>query len=116
MQKPLHPLEIKLDESKKIISILFNDGKKYSICSELLRVESPSAEVQGHGGPKVLIINKEDVKIIDIKKIGNYAIRIIFSDGHQTGIYSWEKLLDFGLNQKTIMKEYRKKVKDHLQF
>ena len=106
MQKPLHPLEIKLDESKKIISILFNDGKKYSICSELLRVESPSAEVQGHGGPKVLIINKEDVKIIDIKKIGNYAIRITFSDDHSSGIFSWDLLYDFGKNQVKYLNSY----------
>ena len=79
-------------------------------------MESPSAEVQGHGGPKIFIINKEDVKIYDIKQIGNYAIRIIFSDGHETGIFSWEKLLDFALNQKTMMKEYKRKLKDHLQF
>ena len=62
------------------------------------------------------MINKEDVKIIDIKQIGNYAIRIIFSDGHKTGIYTWEKLLDFALNQDALMRDYRIKLKDHLQF
>ena len=116
MQQLIYPLEIKLDETKKYLKILFNNEMEYSISSELLRIESPSAEVQGHGGPKVFVINKEDVKIIDIKQIGNYAIRIIFSDGHKTGIYTWEKLLDFALNQDALMRDYRIKLKDHLQF
>ncbi len=116
MEDVIYPLEIKLDESKTKLQILFSNKKKYSITSELLRIESPSAEVQGHGGPKIFVINKQDVKIVDIKTVGNYAIRIIFSDGHKTGIYTWEKLFDFALNQKRILNEYRQKLKDHLQF
>ena len=116
MQNPIYPLEIKLNNSKTMLNILFSNKKKYSITAELLRIESPSAEVQGHGGPKTFIMNKQDVKIIDIKKVGNYAIRIIFSDGHKTGIYTWEKLFDFSLNQKQILREYKEKLKDHLQF
>ena len=95
---------------------MFSNKKKYSITSELLRIESTSAEVQGHGGPKVFVINKQDVEIVDIETVGNYAIKIIFSDGHNTGIYTWEKLFDFAINQKQILKEYREKLKNHLQF
>ena len=90
MQVEIYPLEIKLYRSKKKLFILFSNKKKYSITSELLRIESPSAEVQGHGGPKVFVINKQDVEIVDIETVGNYAIKIIFSDGHNTGIYTWE--------------------------
>ena len=116
MQVEIYPLEIKLDRSKKKLFILFSNKKKYSITSELLRIESPSAEVQGHGGPKVFVINKQDVEIVDKETVGNYAIKILVSDGHNTGIYTWEKLFDFALNQKHILKEYREKLKNHLQF
>ena len=116
MQETIYPIEFKLDYSKTKLLILFSNKKKYSITAELLRIESPSAEVQGHGGPKIFVINKQDVKIKDIKMVGNYAIKIIFSDGHKTGIYTWEKLLDFALNQKQILREYREKLKNHLQF
>ena len=116
MQETIYPLEIKLDVSKKKLIIIFSNNKKYSVAAELLRVESPSAEVQGHGGPKVFVINKRHVEIVDIEKVGNYAIKIIFSDGHRTGIYTWEKLFDFASNQKKMLREYRKQLKNHLQF
>ena len=71
------------------MSIHFDDNSKFNILSELLRVESPSADVQGHGGPKIIVRNKGNVLIDKIEPVGNYAIRIIFSDNHSSGIYSW---------------------------
>jgi DUF971 family protein len=71
-----------------------------------LRVESPSAEVRGHGGPKKIIRNKKDITIKKIEQIGNYAIRLIFSDDHSSGIYSWELLYNYGKNQKILLEQY----------
>jgi DUF971 family protein len=71
-----------------------------------LRVESPSAEVQGHSGPKKIIRNKKDITIKKIEQIGNYAIRLIFSDDHSSGIYSWELLYNYGKNQKILLEQY----------
>tara|TARA_Y100000991_G_scaffold212841_1_gene197603 strand:+ start:814 stop:1092 length:279 start_codon:yes stop_codon:yes gene_type:complete len=86
--------------------ISFDDNSKFIISSELLRVESPSAEIQGHGGPKIIVRNKSNVLIDQIESVGNYAIRIIFSDNHCSGIYSWELLHDFGKNHDKYIKEY----------
>jgi DUF971 family protein len=69
-------------------------------------VESPSADVQGHSGPKKIIKNKKDIIIIKIEQIGNYAIRIIFSDDHSSGIYTWELLYNYGKNQQKLLKNY----------
>ena len=110
MSSSLYPLEILLEKNKKILKIKFNDNKTFFISSELLRVESPSAEVQGHG-QKVIVKNKKDVQINKIELIGNYAIKIFFSDGHDTGIYTWEKLLEFGLNEKNLLKDYYESLK-----
>ena len=88
------------------MSIHFDDNSKFNILSELLRVESPSADVQGHGGPKIIVRNKGNVLIDQIEPVGNYAIRIIFSDNHSSGIYSWRLLHDFGKNHDKYLKEY----------
>jgi len=71
-----------------------------------LRVESPSADVQGHGGPKIIVRNKSNVLIDQIEPVGNYAIRIIFSDNHSSGIYTWDLLHDFGKNHDKYLQEY----------
>ena len=71
-----------------------------------MRVESPSADVQGHGGPKIIVRNKDNVLIDQIEPVGNYAIRIIFSDNHSSGIYSWRLLHDYGKNQEKYLQEY----------
>ena len=110
MPSSLYPLEILLEKNKKKLKIKFNDNRTFSISSELLRVESPSAEVQGHGH-KVIVKNKKDVQIKKIELIGNYAVKIVFSDGHDSGIYTWEKLLEFGLNEKKILQDYYKSLK-----
>ncbi len=100
------PTLIQKKNNGKYLLIHFDDNSKYSISSELLRVESPSADIQGHGGPKIIVRNKGNVLIDQIERVGNYAIRIIFSDNHSSGIYSWKLLYDFGNNHDKYLKEY----------
>ena len=100
------PTLIQKKDNGKYLSIHFDDNSKYSIFSELLRVESPSADVQGHGGPKIIVRDKGNVLIDQIEPVGNYAIRIIFSDNHSSGIYSWGLLQDFGKNHDKYLQEY----------
>jgi DUF971 family protein len=100
------PLSLEKLDNGKNLKIIFDDNVEFIICSELLRVESPSAEVQGHSGPKKIIKNKKDITIKKIEQIGNYAIRLIFSDDHSSGIYSWELLYNYGKNQKILLEQY----------
>ena len=100
------PTLIQKKDNGKYLSIHFDDNSKFNILSELLRVESPSADVQGHGGPKIIVKNKGNVLIDQIEPVGNYAIRIIFSDNHSSGIYSWRILHDFGRNHDKYLQEY----------
>ena len=102
----ISPTIIKKIDNGKYLLIHFDDNSKYNISSELLRVESPSADVQGHGGPKIIVRNKDNVLIDQIEPVGNYAIRIIFSDNHSSGIYSWGLLYDFGNNHDKFLQEY----------
>ena len=100
------PLSIeKLDQGKNL-RIIFDDKIEFVICAELLRVESPSADVQGHSGPKKIVKNKRNITIKKIEQVGNYAVRIIFSDDHSSGIYSWKLLYDYGKNQQILLKKY----------
>ena len=105
------PTEIKLSKNKRTLEIKFDNGKSFVLRAELLRIESPSAEVQGHGGPKLIVKNKSDIEINDIELIGNYAIRIIFSDKHNSGLYTWDYLSHLFSNEKKIMEEYFEKLK-----
>ncbi|MBL6841231.1 MAG: DUF971 domain-containing protein, partial [Pelagibacterales bacterium] len=83
------------------------DGAQFSLSAELLRVESPSAEVQGHGaGQKTTPAGKQDILISSIEPVGNYAIRLGFSDGHNTGLFSWSLLYDYALRQDQLMADY----------
>ena len=100
------PTLIQKKDNGKYLFIHFNDNSKFNILSELLRVESPSADVQNHGGPKIIVKNKGNVLINQIEPVGNYAIRIIFSDNHSSGIYSWRLLHDFGKNHDKYLLEY----------
>ena len=102
----LTPLLIEKKDNGKYLLISFNDNSKFSISSELLRVESPSADIQGHGGPKKIVRNKGSILINQIEPVGNYAIRIIFSDNHSSGIYSWHLLHDFGINHDKYLEAY----------
>lgn len=91
------PTEIKLHQRSRILEIAFDDGKRFELSYEFLRVHSPSAEVRGHGpGEEVLQLGKRDVEIVNVEPVGNYAIRPIFSDGHDSGLYSWDYLYDIG--------------------
>jgi DUF971 family protein len=92
------PAELRVFRNEGRLEIDFTDGRKYSLPAEYLRVESPSAEVQGHGGAatKKVVSGRRHVKIEEIESVGHYAIRIIFDDGHDSGIYSWSYLRELG--------------------
>lgn len=95
----IKPTEINFHKVSGVLELAFNDGSKYDLPSEYLRVYSPSAEVQGHGpGQEVLQIGKEDVMITHLEPVGHYAISLSFDDNHDTGIYSWEYLHQLGAN------------------
>ena len=100
------PVSIEKLDNGKSLNITFDDKSEFKISAELLRVECPSADVQGHGGPKIIVKNKKNILINTIEEVGNYAIRIIFSDDHSSGIFSWDLLYDFGKNQKKYIADY----------
>ena len=101
------PAEIRLKKDDKRLEIDFDDGRTFSYPAELLRVESPSAEVQGHGGDQKQIVGgRRHVGIMEIEPVGNYAIRIIFDDLHDTGIFSWNYLYGMGERQDEIWQLY----------
>jgi DUF971 family protein len=103
------PLEIRLKRAEKILEIAFDDGNTFQLPAELLRVESPSAEIMGHGsGQKTILAGRRHVGIIDLEPVGNYAIRIRFDDLHDTGIYSWRYLYKLGRDREAIWGEYLK--------
>ena len=89
------PTALTFDSKARALHIAFDDGAAFDIPFELLRVESPSAEVQGHGNKRV-VTGKADVGVVDAKPVGRYAVRIIFDDGHDTGIFSWDYLRSLG--------------------
>jgi len=105
------PTEIKLHQKSRVLEISFADGKTFRLPCEFLRVYSPSAEVRGHGpGQEVLQTGKKEVEILRVEPVGNYAIQLHFSDGHATGIYSWNLLYDYGLQQEQMWQRYLERV------
>ncbi|HEY1961914.1 MAG TPA: DUF971 domain-containing protein [Rhizomicrobium sp.] len=91
------PTELRLDPSKTVLTVTFDSGETFALPSEYLRVESPSAEVQGHvASQKQILGGKRSVTIRGVEPVGNYAIRILFGDGHDTGLYSWDYLHELG--------------------
>ena len=107
------PSEIRLSADKRTLNVTFEGGVSVALSAELLRVESPSAEVQGHGvGQKTTPLGKQDVCISRIEPVGNYAVRLVFDDGHDTGLYSWDILLDYGTRQDSLMADYCDRVAD----
>jgi len=101
------PTEINLHQKSRVLEIAFDDGSRFQLPCEYLRVYSPSAEVRGHGpGQEVLQLGKENVNITQIEPVGVYAVQLHFDDGHNTGIYSWETLYDLGANQERLWNEY----------
>lgn len=108
------PERIKLHRKSCTLELAFGD-KVYHLRAEYLRVFSPSAEVKGHGpGEEVLQLNKQDVAITGIEPQGNYAIKLIFSDGHDSGIYSWSYLKELGEKYETNWQDYQQRVEQHL--
>jgi DUF971 family protein len=107
----IYPLEIKLHQASKLLEIKFNNQTECMLSCEFLRVYSPSAEVKGHGpGQETLQIHKENVTIENIEPVGQYAIKLIFSDGHNTGIYTWDYLYELAATYDVLWEEYLKKL------
>ena len=101
------PTEIKLHQKSRLMEIAFSDGQSFQLSYEFLRVYSPSAEVRGHGpGQEMLQTGKREVDILGIEPVGSYAVQPQFSDGHDTGIYSWDYLHDLGANHDALWREY----------
>jgi DUF971 family protein len=101
------PVELRLKRSEKLLEVTFDDGSRFRLPAEYLRVESPSAEVQGHGpGQKTLVHGRAHVGIINLEPVGNYAVRITFDDLHDTGIYSWSYLYQLGVEHNQRWRAY----------
>lgn len=105
------PTALTVHGKSRLLEVVFSDGVTFNIPFELMRVYSPSAEVQGHGpGQEVLQTGKRDVGVIGLESIGNYAVKPIFSDGHESGIFSWDYLYHLGLNQGQLWSDYIKRL------
>jgi DUF971 family protein len=101
------PTEIRLKKAEKAVEIDYDDGATFRFPAEFLRVESPSAEVRGHGpGQQRLVAGRRHVGILELEPVGNYAVRIVFDDLHDTGIYSWEYLYALGRDQDRLWQDY----------
>ena len=101
------PTEIRLASDKRTLHVTFGSGESFALSAELLRVESPSAEVQGHGADqKTTPAGKRNITITAIEPVGNYAVRLVFDDGHDTGLFSWDILHDYGMRQDSLITDY----------
>ena len=107
------PTEIKLRQKSRVMELVFSDGSRFELSYELLRVYSSSAEVRGHGpGQEVLQVGKREVDISALEAVGNYAVQPTFSDGHSTGIYSWDYLFWLGSNRDALWEKYLDGLKE----
>ncbi len=105
------PTEIKLHRQSRVLEVSFDDGARFELSCEYLRVHSPSAEVRGHGpGQEVLQVNKEDVNISRIEPVGEYAVRLVFDDGHDSGLYAWDYLYELGRDRDAKWARYLEKL------
>lgn len=102
------PVDLVYARARRVLGVTFDDGVRHDLPAELLRVESPSAEVRGHGGPKTIVAGKAEVAIERIEPVGRYAVRLVFSDGHDSGIYSWPTLRQLGDRREQLWQEYLK--------
>jgi DUF971 family protein len=103
------PTELRLDKDKRVLTVTFDDGQSFALPAELLRVLSPSAEVQGHSeDQRVTVAGKKNVGIVRIEPVGNYAARIVFDDGHDTGLFVWDYLRELGENREARWQRYLK--------
>ena len=101
------PTELKLQKNRKILGVAFDNGERYELAAEYLRVKSPSAEVQGHAPEeRKTIPGKREVMILEVLPVGNYAVRLVFDDMHSTGIYGWNYLRELGRNHERYWQDY----------
>ena len=107
----IRPTDLRLHQLSKVLEITFSDNRQYRLPCEYLRVFSPSAEVRGHGpGQEVLQYGKENVNITAIEPVGNYAVRLVFDDGHDSGLYSWEILHQLAVNYSRNWQDYLQRL------
>ena len=105
------PTEIKLHQKSRVLEISYSDGSRFELPYEFLRVYSPSAEVRGHGpGQEVLQVGKKEIDILSLEPVGSYAVQPHFSDGHATGIYSWDYLYEIGANRDSMWQDYLERL------
>lgn len=106
------PTEIKLHQVSRMLEVSFDSGETFQLPCEFLRVYSPSAEVRGHGpGQETLQTGKKNVEIKAVEPVGNYAVQLTFSDGHNTGIYSWDVLYDYGARRDELWAQYLERLR-----
>lgn len=111
-----HPAQLRFRKTERALHIEFESGEVFDIPFQLLRIESPSAEVKGHGGDKPPpVLDKESVGVTGAEPVGHYAVRIIFDDGHDSGLFTWEKLMDLGRNQMRYLEAYTQRVAEFHQ-
>ena len=112
MNQPPQPTELKLRTVSRLLDVRFDDGSHFELPFEYLRVNSPSAEVQGHGpGQETLVVGKEQVVVKTIEPVGQYAVRLVFDDGHDTGLYTWKYLHELGREQPVRWSAYLERVR-----
>ncbi len=105
------PVEITLHQQSRSLEVAFDDGVRYQLPAEFLRVYSPSAEVRGHGpGQEVLQVGKKNVNLIEVEPVGSYALKLVFDDGHDSGLYTWEYLYELGKYQDAMWHDYLQKM------
>jgi DUF971 family protein len=101
------PIEIKLRRQSRVLEVAFDDGRRFELPFEYLRVYSPSAEVRGHGpGQETLQLGKQDVQVVAVDPVGNYAVRLVFDDGHDSGLYAWGYLYELGATREQKWQHY----------
>ena len=107
MSKTYHPTDIILHRSRRTLEVTFDTGERFELPWQYLRVYSPSKEVRGrHGKGRILVTGKEEIIITDLEPVGNYAIKIFFDDGHNSGLFDWDYLYELGSNQAVYWKQY----------
>ena len=110
-QQSPRPIDIRLHQASRLLEIKFDNNTECKLSTEFLRVYSPSAEVRGHGaGQETLQIGKEEVNISAIEPVGNYAVKLVFTDGHDTGLYSWDYLYEMASNYEAMWQDYMTKL------
>jgi len=107
------PTELRLRKDRKALTVTFEAGESFELAAEYLRVRSPSAEVQGHSpSERRTVAGKQNVQILELHPVGNYAVRLVFDDLHSTGIFSWDYLYDLGRNRERYWQEYLAELRD----